>query len=98
VFKSGLRFLSIVAIASVLSGCLSTFPKPPAYRECGASVEDGTGRKIIYCEWMYADKKPEIYNRTEKQLGQFLMIPLVDIPRIEKYEAEVHEWVGKNCK
>lgn len=97
-FRNGKTFLSIVAIASVCSGCLATFPKAPAYRECGASYEDATGKKIIYCEWMNREAPPESYPRTEKALGQFIMIPIADLPKIEKFEAEVKTWVGNNCK
>lgn len=96
--KNGLTFLSIVGIASVLSGCLhATFPRAPAYRECG-SAYDGTGAKIIYCEWMNANHEPQSVPRTEKALGQMLMIPLKDVPKIEKYEAEVKTWVDDHCK
>lgn len=85
--------------ASALSGCKhSTFPKAPTYRECLFSQDDN-GKNIIYCRTMNTDKKiSEEYPATENYLTQFLMTPLQDVPRLEKFEAEVKTWVDLNCK
>lgn len=91
------NILSIVVIASVLSGCLATFPKAPEYRECVAA-RTNEGQKVYVCEWMNSKKGQAIYQRTENNVSNFLLLPLQDVPVIEGYEAEVKEWVGKNCK
>lgn len=93
--KSGLIILSIAAI---VSGCKhASFPKAPAYRECGYAKTDD-GRRVYYCEWMNADHPPEVYPFSESMAAQMLSTPLKDLPKLEKYEAEVKTWVDQHCK
>lgn len=56
------------------------------------------GKKLIYCETMGGPVKSESYPLTDGYLSQFLMIPLQDVPRLERFEAEVKTWVDANCK
>lgn len=94
--KRGLIFLSIVAIVSILSGCKHTgLPAKPVYRECGYAIEGD--KKIIYCEYMAGDNKPETYPATDGYLSQFVLIPLVDVPNLESYEAKLRTWIDQRC-
>lgn len=97
--RSGLIFLSIVAIVLVLSGCKHRdFPTPPEYRECGVAVKPN-GDPVIYCEWMNSEEPPEYWSFSLTLASRFLLIPLNDdVKRIRAYEAEVSEWIKRKCK
>lgn len=55
------------------------------------------GKKVIYCETMGGPVRSEEYPLTDNYLSQFMMVPLQDVPRLERYEAEVKTWVDMNC-
>lgn len=94
--KMLISFLIAAISVSALSGCKhSGLPERPIYRECLAALDD-SGQKIIRCRVSPTGEK-ESYPLTDGYLSQFIMVPLVDIPRLEKYEAELSTWIEKRC-
>lgn len=97
--KKLLIILSIVVIASVLSGCKhlmpAGFPEVPEYRECLYTQDKGL--TFIRCEYMVGNKPPENMSADPKYLNRFLMIPLTDVQKLEKQEAEAASWIKNNC-
>ena len=98
----------LIALISVLSltGCPSatfskkfpSYPKLESFRDCRVG-QTSDSKIVIRC--MYKNSKgnliTEDYDFSAKMASAFAMSPIIDLPVVDRYKAEVETWTINHC-
>jgi hypothetical protein len=95
-----MRLIIIIIVwTSLLSGCVSSAPKPPIIKKCDIVAVEG-GNPYLYCRWSNGSTErfripiSDLYRHEEK----YICTDDVGYAEAYKYGQNLKRWTDQHCK